>query len=145
MKELTLHPLSVLLAWRFPEPRPREVVEGLVAAWCDTLAQAVAREPGAVIGHIKGLAKLGGQEWLKVSVIAPDRPAQVESRGQAPLAALDLAVNLMVYGREPAELFSLVQAVTAQEDRPWRGLVEPALPARGPARPLQTAKAAPAV
>ncbi|MCB2227816.1 MAG: hypothetical protein KQH53_14140 [Desulfarculaceae bacterium] len=132
MKELPLHPLSMVLTFRFAEPRSSRELEALVAGLFDALSRAVV-EGGTdcVIGHIKGLAKLGEADWLKVSVISPDRPAQALAEISRPLEAMDMAVNLMVYGREPEELWQIVSQVAERPGEAWSGVV-------APQRPVQT-------
>ena len=132
MKELPLHPVSVVMTLRFVQPRTPEDIKHLIADLFENLAQVVAQREKAIIGHIKGLAKLGVEDWLKVSIISPQRPAQVESSLRQPLAALDLATSFMVYGLEPEELYPLVAETVDKADQIWSGLVQLQRPAHPP-------------
>ena len=130
MKELPLHPLSVILAFEFGQPRPLESVKAIVGDLFDELARAVSQRDGSIIGHIKGLAKMGEADWLRVSIISPARPADVEAVWKTPLQAMDLAVSFMVYNMEPQDLLELTQEVSSLQGRVWSGAVRLHQPTR---------------
>lgn len=130
MKELILHPLSISLGFKFAKPMPMEQVKGLIGEMFDALAQAVSRREGCIIGHIKGLAMLEREDWLKVSVISAARPSQAEASGNSPVESMSMAVNFMVYGLEPDQLFQLATEVVGQAGKPWSDSVTLERPTR---------------
>lgn len=128
MKSLTLHPLSINLVLNFARPVSMEELKRLLGGLFEGIGKAISRDKSCVIGHIKGLATLEHGYWLKVNLVAADRPAQAESSSDQPVAQACMAVNLMVYGIEPPELFKMAKAVINQPDKPWSGLISLANP-----------------
>ena len=128
MKSLTLHPLSINLVLNFARPVSMEELKRLLGGLFEETGKAISRDKSCVIGHIKGLATLKHGDWLKVNLVAADRPAQAEASSDQPVAQAFMAVNFMVYGIESLELFKIAKAVINQPDKPWNGLVSLANP-----------------
>jgi hypothetical protein len=120
---MDLHPLSLRIRLAFEQPAPMDEAKGILAGFFDEMAGIIAQNQACVIGHIKGLAMLGQEDYLKVNLIAAGRPASTEASCADQVQDLSMVVNFMVYGLEPEQLFDIAETVIGQPDKPWSGIV----------------------
>jgi hypothetical protein len=88
-----------------------------LAGYLETLAQRCAAAGPCVIGHIKGLAALPSGGYLRLSVLAPDCPAEVdlvEIDPQDCILRLVLTINVIVYGLAADSVKQLIWAAAAE-------------------------------
>ncbi len=98
MTELTLEPYAARLRWHFAQPLSGDEWGQVFAEQVELLAAQSAKISASVIGHIKGLASAPDDGYIRVNLVSPSRPADVECKifGQYNTLAFDL--NVLVFG-----------------------------------------------
>jgi len=123
LAELTLEPYAVVQHWHLPGADGHW--EAILAEYLQTLAQrCVGASGGIVVGHIKALALFPNQGYLRVSVVAPEIPASIEGKAPSGCAALELTLNVLVYGLERSAIEQITQAASSEIARQWKGGVD---------------------
>lgn len=98
MADLILEPYSINQRWSASE---RMVPwERLIAEYLESIARRCSETGSCVMGHIKGIALFPGGDYLRISVVSPDRGADVEGHAPANTTAFVLSLNVVVYGRD---------------------------------------------
>jgi hypothetical protein len=98
VKELTLEPYAARLHWQLPTATDGQGWAAILAEHLESLARRCDETGQNVIGHIKGLAVLPGGGYVRVNVVSPERPADVESTALGQCADLNFDLNVLVYG-----------------------------------------------
>ncbi len=96
--ELTLEPYAARLQWHFARPLSGHEWGLLLAELVELLAAHSAKIGASIIGHIKGLASVPDDGYIRVNLVSPRRPADVECKilGQYNSLAFDL--NVLIFG-----------------------------------------------
>lgn len=134
MADLILEPYVVRQCWTASDPALRwEVV---IADYLETIARRchevdshgfTPRGPllgPCLIGHIKGLVLFGDGGYLRISVVSPSRPAEVEGRVPAETTSLHLSLNVIVYGKARNALERISREEAHQMSKKWKGGVK---------------------
>ena len=126
--ELILEPYSVMQQWDIP--RAAGHWDEFLSTYLQTVAQRCTDGHKAVVGHIKILALLENDTYLRVSVIAPNRPAAVEREGNPPddLPHLKTTLNVLVYGRTREDIQHIAEEEAAALAAQWGGQVQNSYP-----------------
>ena len=121
MAELKLEPYAVVQRWRLPGVDPKW--EEILSEYLQSLAQECQQEAGNFIGHIKALALSGEDQYLRISVTDPGRPASVEGSVLAGQNSLELTLNVIVYGLGHDFLKQITEKRAAEIAAKWNGEV----------------------
>lgn len=121
MAELILEPYAAVQHWRLPGADGHW--ESILGQYLQTLAQRCTTRGQSVVGHIKAIALLPNQSYLRVSVIAPDIPASIE--GKVPLGCIDLelTLNVLVYGVQRTVIERITQDSASEIAEQWKGAI----------------------
>ena len=76
-----LEPFAARLRWQFPSAIALCEWGALLGECLETLARRCDETGPHVVGHIKGLALLADGAYVRVSVVSPRHPADVEVGG----------------------------------------------------------------
>lgn len=98
MTTLTLEPLAARLRWRFAQALTGDEWGAVFAEHLESLAKRCVETEAGVIGHIKGLAVVPGGGYVRVNLVSPLRPADIESTASSSCARLTFDLNVLVYG-----------------------------------------------
>ena len=123
MAELILEPYSVRLRWQIEPSLTSQKWKAIICKFVETLARRCDEAGKCVIGHIKGLAMFSGDDYLQVSIISPERPADVSGAAPPGCSELALTLNVLVYGLPRDVLERLVREVVTVPVLGKRGLV----------------------
>ena len=123
MAELILEPYSVRLRWQIEPSLTSQKWKAIICKFVETLARRCDEAGKCVIGHIKGLAMFSGDDYLQVSIISPERPADVSGAAPPGCSELVLTLNVLVYGLTRNVLERLVKEVATVPVLGKRGLV----------------------
>jgi hypothetical protein len=117
MSELQLSPFATRLDLHFDPPVGPPECAARLRALLNELARIQSRIPGAVVGHIKVFAELPGGGYLRGSAVGPGQDADIEvvAEAGAPIAALALDLNVLVYGCTAADCRDHVREVLAED------------------------------
>lgn len=107
-----LEPYAVRQQWRLPGQNPDW--PAFLGEYLTALAQACTAAGAPVLGHIKALALFPNGGYFRISVVDARRPPTTEGALPANLSALDLTLNLIVYGLEAAALQRITTETGAQ-------------------------------
>ncbi len=121
MKEMTLEPYAARLDFKmFSAPSSKEW-SLMLAEYMETLARHCNETGPCLIGHLKGLALISNHGFLKISLISPDHPAEVE--GEIPENTLELSIvlNILVYGHTEKVLERLTRKTLEAMKKAWDG------------------------
>lgn len=137
MADMMLEPFAAHLFFAFPDPKRIEEWTAILMHFLETSAMLCEKSGPCVIGHIKGLALLNGNRYVRVSVISPSLPAQVETNASGDLAEMTVTLNMLVYGLSKKCLEAIVKQTAARHGTDWSGRVtiEPVAPANLGDRP----------
>lgn len=119
---MKLEPYAVLQSWHLPEAKGQW--ESIFGEYLQEIAQRCIDQGECVVGHIKALATFSDQNYLRISVIAPQIPANIEGKVPADSTALELTVNVLVYGLERAAIEKIAQETANKIARQWKGEVK---------------------
>jgi hypothetical protein len=119
MTEPILEPYAVNQRWTASAPGPSW--DAFIAGYLEAIARRCREMKPCVIGHIKGLALFEDGGHLRISVVSPDHPADVEGRVPPGTTSLLFSLNVIVYGqgRDALERISREEAHHATEK--WKG------------------------
>ncbi len=121
MADLILEPYAVLQHWTIPD---REVGwDSFLSEYLLALADLCQQQTGHFLGHIKALALISGDHYLRISVVDPKRPASVEGSFPIGLKTIELTLNVIVYGHSAAFLQSITDQTASEFARRWNGAV----------------------
>ena len=98
MNSLTLEPYAARLHWRLARPLNGLEWGTLFAEHIQLLAAHSIIIPGSVVGHIKGLAIAPDDGFLRVNLVSPSLPADVECKSQGRHTALTFDLNVLIFG-----------------------------------------------
>ncbi|MGC9964918.1 MAG: hypothetical protein ABSE08_05900 [Syntrophobacteraceae bacterium] len=130
MADMILEPFAAHLFFAFPDPKRIEEWAEILMRFLETSAMLCRESGPCVIGHIKGLALLNGSRYVRVSVISPSLPAQVETNASGDLAEMTVTLNMLVYGLSKKCLDGIVKETATRPGTGWSGrvTVEPVAP-----------------
>lgn len=112
MDDLKLEPYAGIQSWNMSDDTVQwEVILG---DYLEKIAQHCTDIGNCVIGHIKALSIFSDQSYLRISVIAPDIPANIEGSVPEGSTELELTVNVLIYGLERTVIERIVRE-TAHE------------------------------
>ena len=120
---MLLEPFAAHLFFAFPGPKSIKEWTEILMRFLETSAMLCRESGPCVIGHIKGLALLNGDRYVRVSVIIPSLPAQVETNASGDLAELTVTLNMLVYGLSKKGLEGIVKETAARPGTGWSGRV----------------------
>jgi hypothetical protein len=123
--ELTLEPYTVVQHWHLPTADGHWAA--IVGEYLQTIARQCALTQPTVIGHIKALALFSDRSYLRVSVVAPHIPASLAGSVPPGCTDLDLTLNVLVYGLEPAALEHITHAAAQAIAAEWKGVINPTI------------------
>jgi hypothetical protein len=109
---MKLEPYAVLQSWHLPDAKGQW--ESILGEYLQTVAQRCIDQGECVVGHIKALSTFTDQNYMRISVIAPQIPANIEGKVPADSTDLELTVNVLVYELERAAIEKITQE-TANE------------------------------
>lgn len=109
MAELTLEPYAARLRWHLSSAPASRVWGATLSEFLEALARRCTQAGPCVIGHIKGLARFPEGDYLRLSVVSPTQPADVEGNAPEGCTELTLTLNVLVYGLSRDLLERLVQ------------------------------------
>jgi hypothetical protein len=122
MDGMKLEPYAVLQSWHLPDTKGQW--ESTLGEYLQTVAQRCIDQGECVIGHIKALATFSDHKFLRISVITPKIPANIEGEVPANCTELELTVNVLVYGLE-RDVIEKITCETANEiANRWKGGVQ---------------------
>ncbi len=98
MNSLMLEPYAARLQWRFAKPLTGPEWGTLVAEHFQLLATRSGDIAACVVGHIKGLAIAPDDGYVRVNLVSPSIPADVECQIQDQHTALTFDVNVLIFG-----------------------------------------------
>jgi hypothetical protein len=121
MDALILEPYAEVQRWSIPGTQvPWTEV---FSDYLEELAHACQASGPAVIGHIKALALFPDSSYLRISVVAPHIPAQVDGEAPPGWNTLDLTVNVIVYSLARSTLEEITWQVAQRIAQQWKGEV----------------------
>lgn len=119
MSDMILEPFTARLRFVFPDPKGIEEWSEILKCFLEASA-ILCRESGpCLIGHIKGLVLLSGDHYLRVSVVSPSLPAQVETNVSGAFAEMTVTLNMLVYGLPKERLESILNEVATRPRTSW--------------------------
>lgn len=121
MAEMILEPYAVNQQWRLSDPN--DTWEDKIREYLETLARRCDETGKCVIGHIKALAIFPNGAYVRGSVISPKYAAQIEGNAPQECRALTLALNLIVYGLERAQLEQITRETAFELAQRWHAEV----------------------
>jgi hypothetical protein len=98
MSNLVFEPYAAEQRWQMPAPLPGQAWQELLAQYLAALTRACTGAGPCIIGHLKALALFPAGGYLRASAISAQHPPTVDGRAPDGLQALDLTLNLLVYG-----------------------------------------------
>jgi hypothetical protein len=113
MSSLPLEPYAARLRWRFARPLTGSAWGALFAEHIQVLAARSAEIAASVVGHIKGLAIAPDDGYVRVNLVSPSVPADVECKIHGQHAALTFDLNVLIFGL-PAEQVKRLTADAAE-------------------------------
>ncbi len=122
MTELILEPYAINQRWTAFVPA--RSWDRLIADYLEGIARRCQEMGPCLIGHIKGLALFDDGGYLRVSVVSPGRPTQVEGRVPAETTSLLLSLNVIVYGRDRKALERISREEAYHMTEKWKGGVK---------------------
>jgi len=120
---MILEPFAAYLRFAFSDPKPIEEWTEILKRFLERSAMLCEKAGPCVVGHIKGLALLSGDRYVRVSVISPSLPAQAETNASANLAEMTVTLNMLVYGLSKKSLEGIVKETAAGPGTGWSGRV----------------------
>lgn len=119
MDGMKLEPFAVLQSWHFPDVNGQW--ETIFGEYLQAIAQHCTNQGECVVGHIKALSTFSDQQYLRISVIAPNIPAIIEGEAPAGCMELDLTLNVLVYGLERSVIEKITCDLAAEIAAQWKG------------------------
>ena len=128
MKDMIFEPYTVGLNFKMDSPMTVEQWGSMISELVETIARHCIEAGPCVIGHIKGFAAISGNGFLRISVISPDHPADMDAESVGDFSELSMTLNVLVYGHTKKMLTQLTRNTVNLPERPWSGhvTVEPA-------------------
>ena len=123
MAEMILEPLTVHLHFTLPESTGISKWDELLSQFLETLAKLCQDSGPCLIGHIKGLALLNGNRYIKASVVSASLPAQIETNASEELSDITVTLNILVYGLSKQRLQELLEQVMVRPGTCWRNSI----------------------
>ena len=120
---MTLEPYAARLNFKMPSPLTGREWQLMLAQYMEALARHCSEAGPCVIGHIKGLAAFPDNGFLKISVISPDHPVDVDGVVPENLSEISFALNVLVYGHTREMIARLNRETLGFPDRAWKGHV----------------------
>ncbi len=113
MTDLTLEPYAARLQWDFAQPLSGNEWGQVLAEQVELVAAQSAKISASVIGHIRGLATAPDDGYIRVNLVSPSRPADVECKilGQYTTLAFDL--NVLIFGLSLEQVMRLTAEAAA--------------------------------
>lgn len=123
MKDLILEPYSACLNFKLDSPMTATQWGSMLSELAEAIARHCVEAGPCVIGHIKGFAPLPGNGFLRISVVSPDHPADMDAEGGYDSSELSMTLNVLVYGHSKKLLTQLTRKTINLSGRPWSGYV----------------------
>jgi len=124
MKEMILEPYTAGLDFKMDSPMTAAQWGSMISELVGTIARHCSEAGPCVIGHIKGLAIIPGNGFLKISVISSNHPADVDAESGDDSSELSMTLNVIVYGHTKKMLAQLTRNTVDLPERPWSGHVK---------------------
>ena len=93
---MNLEPYAVVQRWQLPDAEGQW--ENILAEYLQGIARRSTTGGKSVIGHIKALATFTDHNYLRISVVAANIPANIEGQVPKDCIELELTVNVLIYG-----------------------------------------------
>jgi hypothetical protein len=122
MADLILEPYAVRQRWTASDPGLRWEV--LIGDYLEAIARRCHEMGSCLVGHIKGLVLFADGEYLRISVVSPGRPAEVEGRVPAETMGFLLSLNVIVYGKDRDALERISRGEARHIIEKWKGGVK---------------------
>lgn len=113
---MMLEPFTALLRFTFPAPTPIGECSENLKRFLETLAELCEKSGPCVIGHIKALALLSGDHYVRASVVSSSLPAQIDADASEDLTEMTLTLNMLVYGLPKKVLETVLKEAAAGHD-----------------------------
>ena len=123
MSGMMLEALAIHIRFTFSSPKRIQEWTEILKRLVETLAGLCHKSGPCMIGHIKGLVLLNGNQYMRVSVISPSLPAQVETNASEDLTELTVTLNMVVYGLSTKSLEHIVETAAVQLETAWSGKI----------------------
>ena len=131
MKDMIFEPYTVCLNFKMDSPMTIEQWGSMISELVETIARHCIEAGPCVIGHIKGFAAIPGNGFLRISVISPDHPADIDAQSVDDFSELSMTLNVLVYGHTKKMLTQLTRNTVNLPERPWSRHVTMASAAHG--------------
>jgi hypothetical protein len=128
MQPLSLEPYAVQQRWTLAEALPPAGWARLFSRYLEAAARRCVAAGPCVIGHLKALALLPAGGYVRLSVLAPERPAEAEvgeGDAAATAVAVTLTLNAHVYGLPAGQVAQCVDAAAAEVAARWDAVMRP--------------------
>jgi len=109
---LNLEPYAVVQSWYLPDADGQW--ESILGEYLQRIAQDCIAEGKCVIGHIKAISTFSEHHHLQISVIAADRPANIEGRVPENCTRLELTLNVLVYGLKQTTIEKVTHDIASE-------------------------------
>ena len=123
MMEMILEPYTVRLNFKMDSPMKAAQWGLMISELMETLDRQCSQAGLCVIGHLKGFARLPDNGFLKISIISPDYPADVEAESTDDFSELSLTLNVVIYGHSKKMLAQFTRNTIDLSEKPWNGHV----------------------
>ncbi|MGA3113078.1 MAG: hypothetical protein ABSF90_01450 [Syntrophobacteraceae bacterium] len=127
MAEMILEPLAARLHFTFPDPMGISKWNEILAHFLAMLAKLCQDSDPCLIGHIKGLALLNGNCYIRASVVSASLPAQIETKASDEISEITFVLNILVFALSKHTLWGILEEVMLRSGTSWqrRVFIEP--------------------
>jgi len=121
MADLKLEPYAVVLNFVFPEIQDRW--EELISQLLLRIAKESKKSERAIVGHIKALTVFQDNQFIRMSVIAPEIPLTTEGQIPSGSTELEMTLNVLVYGVSGITIEEITRSIANEIAREWNGKI----------------------
>lgn len=123
MNEMIFEPYAVHLDFQMDAPIEADDWRLILSELLETYASQCSKAGPCVIGHIKGFAHGNDDTFLKVSVVSPNHPADIDGNMKGGISELSLVLNVLVYGQPKETLAQHLLELVNIPGKIWTGHV----------------------
>lgn len=109
MTEINLEPFAAKISLTTTEPIGSDQWSGSVLALLQGIGDGCNSAGSCLVGHVKCLATFDNGEFIRASLVDPARPPELEGRVPDDVKAIDLILNVLVYGMKRSRIATMVR------------------------------------
>ncbi len=123
MAQLNLHPCVIQMDWHCSQRVDSDDWAAALGTFVAVLGTNCLTAGAALIGHIKGVARVAEVLCLRLSMVSTDQPVSIVGAIPAATNTLQATFTVLVYGLSGERLSGVIRATVEQTQTQWPGSI----------------------